>query len=48
MKMHWLISLWMLTSLGCMGRATLPSARLLPEGARLVDLTYDFDEKTLY
>jgi kynurenine formamidase len=49
MKMHWLIGLWMLTSLGCMGRATLPSStRLLPEGARLVDLTYDFDEKTIY
>ncbi|MFE8600056.1 cyclase family protein [Archangium violaceum] len=48
MKKHLLISLWMLASLGCMGRATHPSSGLLPEGARLVDLTYDFDEKTLY
>ncbi len=48
MRMHWIISLWVLTSAGCMGRATVPASRLLPEGARLVDLTYDFDEKTLY
>ena len=48
MKRHWLIGLWMLTSLGCMERATLPSSRLLPEGARLVDLTYSFDENTPY
>ncbi|HYO58475.1 cyclase family protein [Archangium sp.] len=30
------------------GEGHRPPSRVLPEGARLVDLTYDFDEKTLY
>ncbi len=48
MKIQLLVSLCVLTSLGCMTRATMPSTRLLPEGARLVDLTYSFDENTPY
>ncbi|MCY1075303.1 cyclase family protein [Archangium lansingense] len=47
MKLQLFVSLWVLTSLGCMGRTTVPSSRL-PEGARLVDLTYSFDENTPY
>jgi kynurenine formamidase len=52
MKKSWLVMLWALASLGCMERSTVPSSRTggvqLPEGARLVDLTYPFDEKTVY
>jgi kynurenine formamidase len=48
MKKQWLITLWVLTALGCLGRSTLPSSRVLPEGARLLDLTHSFDEQTIY